>query len=65
MKRLNSSQTERASKIVSNIGLLFFASTVLPIFINQIDMIYSYFGFIVSIIFWIFSILILNEVKND
>ena len=65
MKRLNSSQTERASEIVSNIGLLFFASTVLPIFINQIDMIYSYFGFIVSIIFWIFSILILNEVKND
>lgn len=65
MKRLNDSQMERISEIASNVGLIFLASTVLPIFTNRSDLTYSILGTLTCLIFWIFSILILKEVKND
>lgn len=65
MKLLNDSQFDRLSEISGNLGLVFFASMVVPFLTRgeKIDTLLTAVGLMLSVAFWAISILLLKKVK--
>lgn len=59
--KFNERQLDRLSEVFSNIGLIFFASMVVPIFTDQSNILLMMIGFVTSLSFWIGSIYLIRS----
>jgi len=64
LPKLTGYQIDRLSEILANLGIVFFASTVVPVFIGNRDWSLMAMGLILSFGFWISSLSLLKLRKE-
>jgi len=62
LPKFNDLQLEKLSEISANLGLVFFASLVMPIFLAKVlDIFALLMGLVSSLAFWILSLMLLKR----
>lgn len=58
--KLNDTQLDRLSEILANIGLVFFASLVVPVFGQDVNTIFMWVGLALSFGSWLVSLFVIR-----